>query len=100
MRLWHLTIAVLFTSLVLAIARSEVGRVGLVVFVTALGEVALGTTALMQLFQTLGEFGAARTLVAHLEALVATVLVLVVASALMNGLLWVGMYLLCQVLGW
>jgi hypothetical protein len=98
MRLWHLLMAVFFAALVLMIARAEVGRVALVVFFTGLGEVVLGTTALMQLFRTIGAFGAARDFLAHVEALAATALVLILATASMNAVLWVGVALLDRIL--
>lgn len=54
MRLWHLVLFVLFAGIILAIVRDTVGRIALIVFITALGEVVLGTTAVMALFQTIG----------------------------------------------
>ncbi len=100
MRLWHLGTVVLFTALFLAIGRSEVGRVALIVFFTGLGEVFVGTAALMQLFRTLGELGSARGLAAHVEAIAATALVLLVATIGMNGVLWVGVLMLSRILDW
>ena len=42
MRLWHLFVFILALSLILAIVRDPVGRIALIVFVTALGEVVIG----------------------------------------------------------
>ena len=36
------------------------GRIALIVFVTALGEVVIGTTAVLALFQTIGALGEAK----------------------------------------
>ena len=47
----------------------------------------------MALFQTIGAFGEARSLAAHLEALLATAVVLVVGSAVMLGVLFGGVQL-------
>ena len=54
MRLWHLFVVILALGLVLAIVRDQVGRIALIVFVTALGEAIIGTTAILALFQTIG----------------------------------------------
>jgi hypothetical protein len=94
MRLRHILFAVLLVALVLAISRNAAGRVAIIVFFAGLGEVILGTTALMHLFQTIGRFGAARGLSAHLEALMATIIVLVLATASMNAVMWIGVVLL------
>jgi hypothetical protein len=88
---------VLALAVVLTVTRSEVGRVALVVFTMSLIEVILGTTALLNLFKTLGAFGQARGILAHIEALAATALVLMVATLSMNGVLWVGLALLGEI---
>ena len=80
MRLWHLFVFIMALGMVLAIARDPVGRVALIVFVTALGEVVIGTTAVMALFQTIGSLGEAKGLVAHAEAVATTTLVLVLSD--------------------
>ena len=85
MRLWHLALLTLVTAVILSLASDPVGRVSVIVFLTGLGDVALGTTALLALFQTLGAIGEARGFVAHVEAIAATTVVLLVASALMTG---------------
>jgi hypothetical protein len=93
MRLWHLFVFILALSLVLAIVRDPVGRIALIVFVTALGEVVLGTTAVMALFQTIGALGEAKGLFAHVEAVATTTLVLIVATTVMTSWLFAGAWL-------
>src|SRR3954470_8228651 len=93
MRLWHLTLGVLITACVLSLSRDPAGAVAVIVFITGLGEVVLGTTAIMALFQTLGALGEARGLAAHAEALVATTVVLTVATAIMCGWLFIGAWI-------
>jgi hypothetical protein len=51
----------------------------------------------LNLFKTLGAFGQARGILAHIEALAATALVLMVATLSMNGVLWVGLALLGEI---
>ena len=97
MRLWHFLLAVLLLGVVFAIARHEVGRVSLVVFVTGFAEFFLGTTAILALFQTFGSLGDARGLLEHAVAIVATILVLVVATLIMNAVLWAGVSLVQSV---
>ena len=58
-RLWHLFVFILVLGILLAIVRDTVGRIALIVFFTALGEVVLGTTAVMALFRTIGAIGMA-----------------------------------------
>ena len=62
----------------------------MIVFFTGLGRLRRGLTAILALFQTVGAFGEARSLGAHVEALAATVLVLVVGSAVILGLMFAG----------
>lgn len=93
MRLWHLVVFILAMGLVLAIVRDPVGRIALIVFVTALGEVVIGTTAVLALFQTIGSLGEAKGVVAHAEAVATTTLVLVIATAVMSSLLFGGAWL-------
>ena len=93
MRLWHLFVFILALSLILAIVRDPVGRIALIVFVTALGEVVIGTTAVMALFQTIGALGEAKGLFAHAEAVATTTLVLIVATAVMSSWLFAGAWL-------
>jgi hypothetical protein len=90
MRLSTLLFAILVIGTILGIARDEVGRVAVIVFFTGLGTTASGVAAIMALFQTIGAFGEARSLAAHVEALAATVLVLTVGSMVMLGLLFTG----------
>ena len=93
MRLWHLFLGVLLLAVVLTIARDPAGRVAMVVFFTTVGEVVVGTTAIMMLFQTVGAIGEAKGLVEHAEAVFATTVVLAIGTALMWGLLVVGGWL-------
>ena len=93
MRLWHLFVFIIALGMVLAISRDPVGRIALIVFFTALGEVVFGTTAVLALFQTIGALGEAKGLVAHAEAVATTTLVLVIATAVMSAWLFVGAWL-------
>jgi hypothetical protein len=90
MRLWHILFAVFVLAMGMGIARDEVGRVAVIVFLTALGEVVLGTSFLMMLFRTFGALGMARSPMAYAEAIAATAGVLVVAAGAMVGVLWCG----------
>ena len=72
MRLWHLFVVILGLSLIFTIVRDPVGRIALTVFLTGLGEVVIGTTAVMALFQTIGSLGEAKGLFAHAEAVATT----------------------------
>jgi hypothetical protein len=93
MRLWHLFVFIVFLGLILTIARDPAGRVALIVFATALGEVIFGTTAVLALFQTIGSLGEAKGLVAHAEAVATTTLVLVLATTIMSFWLFAGAWL-------
>jgi hypothetical protein len=93
MRIWHLVTSILTIGILLAIMRDPVGRIALIVFATALGEVVFGTTAVMALFQTIGAFGEAKSLFAHAEALATTTLVLIIATAVMSSWLFAGAWL-------
>lgn len=90
MRLSTLLFAVLVVATALGIARDEVGRVALIVFVAGLGAIVSGLMAILALFRTIGALGEARGLVAHVEAMAATAMVLVVGSAMMLGLFFAG----------
>jgi hypothetical protein len=90
MRLSTLLFVVMLVAMLLAFIRDEVGRVAVIVFFTGLATVISGTTSIMALFQTLGAFGEARSVVAHIEALAATAVVLVVGSSVMLGVLFAG----------
>jgi hypothetical protein len=93
MRLWHIFVFILALSLVLAIVRDPVGRIALIVFLTASGEVVIGTTAVMALFQTIGSLGEAKGLFAHAEAVATTALVLIIATTVMSSWLFAGAWL-------
>jgi hypothetical protein len=98
MRLWHLGFVILVLGIVFAVARDTVGLIALIVFTTALGEVILGTTAVMALFQTIGALGMARGLFEHGQAVAATTIVLIVATAIMSIWLFIGAWLVQVVL--
>ncbi len=93
MRLWHLVVVILAIGVILAIARDQVGRIALIVFVTALGEAIFGTTAVLALFQTIGGIGEAKGLFNHVEAVATTALVVVIATAVMAFWLFAGAWL-------
>src|SRR5215831_7368085 len=92
MRLWHLVVFIMALGMILAIVRDPVGRIALIVFTTALGEVVIGTTAVLALFRTIGAIGEAKGLFAHAEA-VATTLVLIIATTVMSSWLFAGAWL-------
>jgi hypothetical protein len=93
MRLWHLFVFIMALGLILTIVRDPVGRIALIVFVTALGEVIIGTTAVLALFRTIGAIGEAKGLVAHAEAVATTTLVLIIATTVMSSWLFGGAWL-------
>jgi hypothetical protein len=93
MRLWHLFVAIMALSLIFTIIRDPVGRIALIVFLTGLGEVVFGTTAILALFQTIGSLGEAKGLFDHAEAVAATALVLIVATTIMSSWLFAGAWL-------
>jgi hypothetical protein len=93
MRLWHLFVLILALSVIFTIVRDPVGRIALIVFMTGLGEVVIGTTAVMALFQTIGAFGEAKGLFAHAEAVATTALVLIIATTIMSTWLFAGVWL-------
>lgn len=99
MRLIHLVFAVFLAGLIMAIARDEVGRVALAVFVTGVVEIVLGTAALMSLFQSIGAIAEADRPLAFAQAFAATGLVLLVATLAMNAVLWAGVWLVQVVVG-
>lgn len=93
MRLWQMAFAIATLAVVMTIARDPIGRTFVIVFTTGLGEVVLGLTAIMALFQTVGAIGEAKRLSDHVEAIAATTAVLTVGSALMSAWLFVGAWL-------
>ncbi len=93
MRLSTTMFFVLVLAVAFALLRDEVGRVAVIVFITGLGVTVGGLMAIMTLFQTLGAFGEARTLAAHVEALASTVLVLAISSVGMLATMFAGAYL-------
>jgi hypothetical protein len=93
MRLWHLIVVILAFGVILATLRDTVGRIALIVFVTALGEAIIGTTAVLALFQTIGGIGEAKGLFAHAEAVATTALVVIIATTVMASWLFAGAWL-------
>jgi hypothetical protein len=93
MRLWHFCVLILALGVILSIVRDQVGRVALIVFVTALGEVIIGVMAVLALFQTIGALGEAKGMFAHAEAVATTALVLIVATTIMSSWLFAGAWL-------
>jgi hypothetical protein len=93
MRLWHFAFAIFLVAIVMVLAQDDVGAVAMVVFIVGLGEVTFGTTALLALFQTFATLGEARDAAAHLEAIVATVVVLSIATILMSGWFFIGAWI-------
>lgn len=93
MRVWHLVFAVASLAMAMSMLREPTGRAFVIVFVTGLGELALGLTAIMALFRTIGAFGQADDLYTHVEAAGATAVVLTIASLTMSTLLLVGAWL-------
>jgi hypothetical protein len=93
MRLWHIVVCILALAIVLSIGRDQVGRIALIVFMTALGEVIIGTTAVLALFRTIGSIGEAKGLFGHAEAVATTTLVLILATAIMSSWLFGGAWL-------
>lgn len=98
MRLWHWLFLIWMTAITLTVCREPIGRVAVIVFITGLIEIVLGTTAIMTLFRTLGAIGEARRITAYAEAVLATMLVLVVASISMNAVFAVGIRLAQRVI--
>jgi len=94
MRLWPLVFGILVIAIALSVARDPAGRVAPIVFRTRTGEVIVGTTVVLALFQTAGAIGEARGLPAHVGAPAATTLVLAVATFVMTGRLFVGVWLI------
>ena len=84
----------LVLAVAFALLRDEVGRVSVIVFATGLIVTLAGTSAIMALFQTIGALGEARTLYHHVEAVVATAVVLLVGSSGMLGAMFAGAYLI------
>jgi hypothetical protein len=89
MRILHILYGVFMLALAFAVAREPVGRVAVIVFVTLAGELICGTTALMLLFQTVGSIGDALGALDYIQGLMAAAIVLVVASWLMIGMLYI-----------
>jgi hypothetical protein len=90
MRLSTLLFVILVLATLMGIVRDEVGRVAVIVFFTGLGTTIVVLGAIMALFQTIGAFGEAQSILSHVEALAATAVVLIVGSSMTLGLLFAG----------
>jgi hypothetical protein len=97
MKLWHLIFVVFLAALSMAVARDPVGRVALVVFVTSLSMIALGTASLLLLFRAISAIGSAESTYSYIEACAATAGVLVFGSSSMLFVLWCGVGLVTRV---
>jgi hypothetical protein len=93
MRLWHLVLGIFVMALVLTLARDPAGRVAVIVFIFGLGEAISGTTAILALFRTIGAIGEADSPLAHAGAVLATTVVLAVATTIMASLFFAGAWL-------
>jgi hypothetical protein len=90
MRLSTLLFVILVLATLMGIVRDEIGRVAVIVFFTGLGTILVVLGAILALFQTVGAFGEAQSLLSHIEALAATAVVLLVGSSVTLGLLFAG----------
>lgn len=87
MRTSHLLFLVFGTALVLAICREPAGRVAVVIFFSGLIVTVVALVGLMSLFQTIGAFGNARSVLDHVQALGSTVVVTGVCAVVMAAVL-------------
>jgi hypothetical protein len=94
MRLGQLVFGIAIIGTLMALYREPIGRVFIIVFFTGLGEIVFGMTSLMALFQTVGAIGEADSISSHLEALLQTLVVLTIATAIMSGWLFAGAWLI------
>lgn len=97
MRILHIVYVVFMLAMALAVAREPVGRVALVVFIALGAELICGTAAVMLLFQTISSIGEARDALECVQGLMATAIVLAVASGLMLAMLSLAMTMVGQV---
>lgn len=99
MRLWHLLFAVFLASLALTVARDPVGRVALIVFLTTIGMVVLGTASVMMLFRAVGAIGMAQSAKEEAGAVFATAGVALFGGGAMLLVLFAGIAVLVRVVG-
>ena len=90
MRVWHLLLLIFAVAIMLAVSKERIGQVFLVMFLTGVAEVVCGTTAIMNLFKSIGAIGRAGSPAAYIEAIAATALILMLATIAMTGLMFVG----------
>lgn len=98
MRILHIVYVVFMLAMALAVAREPVGRVALVVFVALGAELICGTAAVMILFQTVSSIAEARDALECVQGLMATAVVLAVASSLMLAMLSLAMTMVARVI--
>lgn len=94
MRVWHLLLTIFACAVMLAVANERIGQVFLVMFLTGIAEVVCGTSAVLELFKSIGAIGKADHPAAYVEAVAATALILFIATISMSGLLFIGAILL------
>ncbi|GAC1336525.1 MAG: hypothetical protein NVSMB14_04160 [Isosphaeraceae bacterium] len=94
MRVWHLLLMIFASAVMLAVANERIGQVFLVMFLTGIAEVVCGTTALLNLFKSIGAIGKAEKPAAYVEAILATALILMIGTIAMTGLMFIGATLL------
>jgi hypothetical protein len=98
MRILHIIYAVFMLAMALTIAREPVGRVALVVFIALGAELICGLTAVMLLFQTVASIADARDALEYVQSLMATAIVLAVASGLMLAMLSLALTMIGRVI--
>jgi hypothetical protein len=89
-----LVFGILVIAIALSVACDPSGRVAPIVFRTGTGKIVVGTTVVLALFQTAGAIGEVKGLPAHVGAPAATTLVLAVATFVMTGRMFVGVWLI------
>ena len=97
MRIWHLVAAVFLVAVLLSLLSEPAGRVGVIVFLTASGEVFCGVVGVMTLFHTLGSLGHARDLGEAVQCLTATFVVMFLVSLVMATMFVIGAVLVIRV---
>ncbi len=100
MRIWHILFTVFTVAMMMAIWRDPIGRVALVVFFTAIGMFLSATSTIMLLFRAIAALGSADSTGSYIEAIAATAGVLVLGATAVLFVLWCGVGVLTQVVGW
>lgn len=89
MRVWHCSFLVLIAAVGIRLSHDATGRVAMVVFFGLGLTMTVAVAAIMFLFRAIGAIGEAKGMLAHLEAISQTILVLIISSGVMGGLLTV-----------